>query len=210
MPVITPQLVALDRPLGSTKDDVIRTIAGMVADAGRATDAEALATDVLAREALTATGMGGGIAIPHAKTAAVAEPALFFARLRPGADLGAGSRVGNFVEVKKATIGVGAKVNHLSYIGDAEIGARANIGAGTITCNYDGRTIEGKRKHETVIEDDAFIGSDVQTVAPVRVGRGAYVASGSTITEDVESESLAIARSRQVNKPGYARKLKGA
>ncbi|GAA2173558.1 fructose-specific PTS transporter subunit EIIC [Agrococcus versicolor] len=89
MPVITPQLVALDRPLGSTKDDVIRTIAGMVADAGRATDAEALATDVLAREALTATGMGGGIAIPHAKTAAVAEPALFFARLRPGVDFGA-------------------------------------------------------------------------------------------------------------------------
>jgi bifunctional UDP-N-acetylglucosamine pyrophosphorylase/glucosamine-1-phosphate N-acetyltransferase len=89
------------------------------------------------------------------------------------------------------------------------VGREVNIGCGFVTCNFDGRVINGERKHRTVIEDGAFIGSDCQAVAPVKIGRGAYVASGSTITEDVESEALAIARSRQTNKPGYAKKLKG-
>ncbi len=132
-----------------------------------------------------------------------------YAHLRPESFVGAGAKIGNFVELKKATIGEGSSIAHLSYVGDAKVGARVNIGCGFITCNFDGRTRNGSRKHETVIEDDCFIGSDCQTVAPVRIGRGAYVASGSTITKDVEPEALAIARSRQENKLGYAKKLKG-
>ncbi|MDR3505315.1 MAG: bifunctional UDP-N-acetylglucosamine diphosphorylase/glucosamine-1-phosphate N-acetyltransferase GlmU [Acidocella sp.] len=118
-----------------------------------------------------------------------------YARLRPGADVGEGAHVGNFVELKAATLGKGAKANHLTYIGDAEIGAGSNIGAGTITCNYD-----GKNKHRTVIGEKAFIGSNTSLVAPVRVGDGALVGAGSVITKDVPDGDLAIARGRQVNK----------
>jgi bifunctional UDP-N-acetylglucosamine pyrophosphorylase / glucosamine-1-phosphate N-acetyltransferase len=123
-----------------------------------------------------------------------------FARLRPGADLGAGAKVGNFVEIKAAKIGPGAKVSHLTYLGDAEVGAEANIGAGTITCNYDGFL-----KYRTVIGEGAFIGSNSSLVAPVTVGAGAYVGSGSVVTKDVSPEALAIARGQQVEKPGWAR-----
>ena len=122
-----------------------------------------------------------------------------YARLRPGTVLAASSRVGNFVETKAASIGEGAKVNHLTYIGDATIGARANIGAGTITCNYD-----GYNKSRTEIGAGAFIGSNSSLVAPVRIGEGAYIASGSVITEAVEPDSLAVARGRQVAKAGWA------
>ena len=121
-----------------------------------------------------------------------------FAHLRPGTELGAGSRVGNFVETKKATLGPGAKANHLSYLGDCEVGARANVGAGTITCNYD-----GSNKYRTVIGEEVFIGSDTQLVAPVNVGERATVAAGSTVTEDVPPGALALSRSAQVNKEGY-------
>ncbi len=131
-----------------------------------------------------------------------------YAHLRPDSHVGAKAKIGNFVELKKARVGAGTSVAHLSYLGDATVGERVNIGCGFVTCNFDGRVIDGKRKHETIIEDEAFIGSDCQTIAPVRVGKGAYVASGSTITHDVESGALAIARARQVNKPGYAEKLK--
>jgi bifunctional UDP-N-acetylglucosamine pyrophosphorylase/glucosamine-1-phosphate N-acetyltransferase len=131
-----------------------------------------------------------------------------YAHLRPGSFVGAGAKIGNFVELKKATVGEGTSIAHLSYVGDAQIGARVNIGCGFVTCNYDGRVKNGSRKHETIIEDDCFIGSDCQTVAPIRIGRGAYVASGSTITQSVEPDALAIARSRQVNKPGYAKRLR--
>ncbi|MGB0034772.1 MAG: bifunctional UDP-N-acetylglucosamine diphosphorylase/glucosamine-1-phosphate N-acetyltransferase GlmU [Candidatus Acidiferrales bacterium] len=122
-----------------------------------------------------------------------------FSRLRPGADIRAGAHIGNFVEVKKSVVHEGAKANHLSYIGDASIGRESNIGAGTITCNYD-----GVAKHPTTIGERVFIGSDTALVAPVRVGDGAYVAAGSTITENVPSDALAIARGRQTNKPGWA------
>ncbi|HYZ21566.1 MAG TPA: bifunctional UDP-N-acetylglucosamine diphosphorylase/glucosamine-1-phosphate N-acetyltransferase GlmU [Rhodopila sp.] len=128
-----------------------------------------------------------------------------FARLRPGATLGQDVHVGNFVEVKAAELAAGVKANHLSYIGDASVGARTNIGAGTITCNYD-----GAKKHRTVIGADAFIGSDVSLVAPVSVGDGAYVATGSVITENVEQDALAIARERQVQKPGRAAAMRAA
>ncbi len=124
-----------------------------------------------------------------------------FTHLRPESNVGTKAKVGNFVELKKTTLGYGSKAPHLTYLGDANIGRGVNVGAGTITCNYD-----GKAKHLTVIGDGAFIGSDVQLVAPVRVGKGAYVAAGSCIVEDVPAESLALARSRQVVKPGWVRK----
>ena len=124
-----------------------------------------------------------------------------FARLRVGTHVKAGARVGNFVETKKAVIGEGAKVPHLTYLGDAKVGAKTNIGAGTITCNYD-----GFEKHPTTIGKGVFIGSDSVLVAPVRIGDHAYVAAGSTITENVPDDSLGIGRGRQVNKPGWASK----
>ncbi|MCA8887542.1 MAG: bifunctional UDP-N-acetylglucosamine diphosphorylase/glucosamine-1-phosphate N-acetyltransferase GlmU [Parvularculaceae bacterium] len=126
-----------------------------------------------------------------------------FARLRPGANLGDAAKVGNFVEIKKAQIGADAKVSHLTYIGDAKIGARANIGAGTITCNYDGYD-----KFVTEIGDDAFIGSNTALVAPVSVGAGAYVGSGSVITKNVDPDALAVARGRQASIPGWAAKFR--
>jgi bifunctional UDP-N-acetylglucosamine pyrophosphorylase/glucosamine-1-phosphate N-acetyltransferase len=124
-----------------------------------------------------------------------------FARLRPDNHLKAGARIGNFVELKKSTIGEGTKAMHLTYLGDTKIGAKSNIGAGTITCNYD-----GFHKFPTAIGNKVFIGSDSALVAPVRVGDGAYIAAGSTITENVPADALAIARGRQVNKPGWAAK----
>lgn len=126
-----------------------------------------------------------------------------FAQLRPGADIGAEAKIGNFVEVKKARVGRGSRAGHLTYLGDATIGDDVNVGAGTITCNYD-----GEKKCQTVIEDHVFIGSGTELVAPVRVGRNAYVAAGSTITEEVPPDSLAIARSRQTNKPGWVKRRK--
>lgn len=126
-----------------------------------------------------------------------------FARIRGGAELGKNVHLGNFVEVKKSKIGDGVKAGHLSYLGDAEIGARTNIGAGTITSNYD-----GVNKSKTIIGEDVFIGSHTSLVAPVTVGDRAYTASGSTINKDVEPEAMAISRARQENKPGYAPKLR--
>jgi bifunctional UDP-N-acetylglucosamine pyrophosphorylase / glucosamine-1-phosphate N-acetyltransferase len=124
-----------------------------------------------------------------------------FARLRPDNHLKAGARIGNFVELKKSTIGEGTKAMHLSYLGDAKIGTKSNIGAGTITCNYD-----GFHKYPTSIGNKVFIGSDSALVAPVRIGDGAYIAAGSTITENVPADGLGIARGRQANKPGWAAK----
>jgi bifunctional UDP-N-acetylglucosamine pyrophosphorylase / glucosamine-1-phosphate N-acetyltransferase len=124
-----------------------------------------------------------------------------FSHIRPQSDVGEDAHVGNFVELKKTSMGKGAKANHLSYLGDATIGQKVNVGAGTITCNYDGTS-----KHPTIIEDGAFIGSDSQLIAPVRVGAGAYVAAGSTITEDVPADALAIGRGKQINKDGWVSK----
>jgi bifunctional UDP-N-acetylglucosamine pyrophosphorylase/glucosamine-1-phosphate N-acetyltransferase len=131
-----------------------------------------------------------------------------YAHLRPESYVGEEAKIGNFVELKKTRVGPQTSIAHLSYLGDAEVGARVNIGCGFVTCNFDGREIAGSRKHRTVIEDDVFMGSDCQTVAPVRVGRGAFVASGSTITREVEPDALAIARAHQVNKPGYGKRLR--
>lgn len=126
-----------------------------------------------------------------------------FARLRPGAELATGAHIGNFVEIKNAEIAEGAKVNHLTYIGDASVGAKANIGAGTITCNYD-----GFEKHRTQIGENAFIGSNSSLVAPVRIGDGAYVGSGSVISKDVPDDALGVTRARQEEREGWAAKVR--
>jgi bifunctional UDP-N-acetylglucosamine pyrophosphorylase/glucosamine-1-phosphate N-acetyltransferase len=141
----------------------------------------------------------------HLERAHVGKGALVgpYARLRPGAQLKEGVHIGNFVEVKEAVIEAGAKANHLSYIGDATVGAGANVGAGTITCNYD-----GVAKHRTEIGSNAFIGSNSALVAPVKIGDGAYIGSGSVITQDVPADALAVGRGRQSVKPGWAARLR--
>ena len=126
-----------------------------------------------------------------------------YSRLRPGSDIGEGAKVGNFVETKKIKLGKGSKAGHLTYLGDAEIGEGVNIGAGTITCNYD-----GTHKHKTVIEDGVFVGSDSTLVAPVKIGKGSYIGAATCVTEDVPAESLALGRARQVNKEGWVREKK--
>lgn len=146
-------------------------------------------------------------AFSHLEGATLASGASIgpYARLRPGAVLEAGARVGNFVEIKAATLGAGAKVNHLTYIGDASIGPKANIGAGTITCNYD-----GFNKSKTVIGAGAFIGSNSSLVAPVSIGDGAYVGSGTVVTKDVPADALSLARAPQANKEGWAPRFRAA
>jgi bifunctional UDP-N-acetylglucosamine pyrophosphorylase/glucosamine-1-phosphate N-acetyltransferase len=128
-----------------------------------------------------------------------------YSRLRPGSDIGEGAHLGNFVETKKIKLGKGSKANHLTYLGDAEIGEGVNVGAGTITCNYD-----GVHKHKTVIEDGVFVGSDATLVAPVTLGKGSYIAAGSCITDDVPADSLALGRARQTVKEGWAREKRSA
>ena len=144
-------------------------------------------------------------AFSHIEGAEIGDHAVIgpFARLRPGTRMAEKAKVGNFCEIKNASVEEGAKINHLSYIGDARVGAGANIGAGTITCNYD-----GLNKHFTDIGANAFIGTDSALVAPVTIGDGAYIASGSVITEDVPADAMAVARGRQVNKEGHARTIR--
>jgi bifunctional UDP-N-acetylglucosamine pyrophosphorylase/glucosamine-1-phosphate N-acetyltransferase len=144
-------------------------------------------------------------AFSHLEGATVRAGAIVgpYARLRPGADIGPDAHVGNFVEVKNATLGRGAKANHLAYLGDGEVGAKANIGAGVIFCNYDGFA-----KHRTVVGEGAFVGSDTALVAPVTVGAGAYIGSGSVITRDVAPDALALERSPQIEKPGWAARFR--
>jgi bifunctional UDP-N-acetylglucosamine pyrophosphorylase/glucosamine-1-phosphate N-acetyltransferase len=140
-------------------------------------------------------------AFSHIEQASIADGATVgpYARLRPGADIGKGAKVGNFVEIKSSVVAKGAKVSHLSYIGDTEIGQRANIGAGTITCNYDGFA-----KHKTIIGDEAFIGSNSSLVAPLKIDDGAYVGSGSVITKNVSKDALAVSRARQTEREEWA------
>ncbi|WP_206185276.1 bifunctional UDP-N-acetylglucosamine diphosphorylase/glucosamine-1-phosphate N-acetyltransferase GlmU [Sphingosinicella sp. CPCC 101087] len=146
-------------------------------------------------------------AFSHIEGAVIADDAQIgpYARLRPGAEIGEKARVGNFVEVKKARLGKGAKANHLTYLGDADVGAGANIGAGTITCNYDGYF-----KYRTVIGEGAFIGSNSALVAPVTIGPGALVGAGSVVTRDVAADAVALARGQQVEKPGRAKRFREA
>lgn len=144
-------------------------------------------------------------AFSHLDQAVVGPDAVVgpYARLRPGSTLGAGAHVGNFVELKNTQLGNGSKANHLAYVGDATVGERVNIGAGTITCNYD-----GANKHRTIIEDDAFIGSDTQLVAPVTVGRGATLGAGTTLTKDAPPDALTVSRAKQLSLTGWQRPIK--
>jgi bifunctional UDP-N-acetylglucosamine pyrophosphorylase/glucosamine-1-phosphate N-acetyltransferase len=144
-------------------------------------------------------------AFSHLDDAEVGERCVLgpYARLRPGASLADEVHIGNFVEVKASRVGAGSKANHLAYIGDAEVGANVNIGAGTITCNYD-----GANKHRTVIEDNVHIGSDTQLVAPVTIGKGATIAAGATITKDVPPGGLTLTEKKQVSRPGWQRPVK--
>jgi bifunctional UDP-N-acetylglucosamine pyrophosphorylase/glucosamine-1-phosphate N-acetyltransferase len=156
---------------------------------------------------ITDSTLGDGVTVKHSvllEAVVGAESSVGpFAYLRPGAKLGQDVKVGDFVEIKNATLGDGAKVSHLAYVGDAAIGKNVNFGCGAITVNYD-----GFNKQLTVVEDDAFVGSNTNLIAPVRIGKGAYVVAGSTITHDVPEGDLAIARERQTNKPGYADKMR--
>jgi bifunctional UDP-N-acetylglucosamine pyrophosphorylase/glucosamine-1-phosphate N-acetyltransferase len=140
-------------------------------------------------------------AFSHLEGASVGAKAQLgpYARLRPGADIRAKAKIGNFVEIKKAVVGEGAKVNHLSYVGDAEVGAGANLGAGTITCNYDGYF-----KYKTIIGERAFIGSNSALIAPVKIGKDAIVAAGSAVSRDVGDGELRLVRAEQMVKPGWA------
>ena len=144
-------------------------------------------------------------AFSHIEGADIGEGANIgpFARLRPGTKLAENTKVGNFVETKKSTVGKGSKINHLSYVGDAELGEGVNVGAGTITCNYD-----GYNKHKTIIEDGAFVGSNSSLVAPVTIGAGAFLGSGGVVTDNVPKDALALARSKQVNKAGWGARFR--
>jgi bifunctional UDP-N-acetylglucosamine pyrophosphorylase/glucosamine-1-phosphate N-acetyltransferase len=153
-----------------------------------------LGNKVLIRNACT-------VSESHIRDGALVGP---YAHLRPGSDIGEGAHVGNFVETKKTRLGKGSKANHLSYLGDSEIGERVNIGAGAITCNYD-----GARKTETIIENGVFVGSNSTLVAPLKLGNGAYIAAGSCITEDVPEDALALGRSRQTIKEGWTKRRQG-
>lgn len=157
---------------------------------------------------VTDSALGAGVVLkPYSvvQDSVVADGAVLgpFCHLRPGSDIGEEAHVGNFVETKKTRLGRGSKANHLAYLGDGQIGDGVNVGAGTIFCNYD-----GFKKHVTVVDDGAFIGSDSQIVAPVRIGKGAYVATGTTVTHDVPDDALAISRTKQQTKAGYASRLK--
>lgn len=165
-------------------------------------------SEVLSFTRLVDTAVGPGAAVgPHceAEGARIGARARVgpFSRLRPGSVIGEDARIGNFVETKNTTVGKGAKAQHLAYLGDTDVGPGANIGAGVITCNYD-----GEEKHRTTIGEKAFVGSDAQLVAPVRIGKGAYVGAGTTVTEDVPDGALALSRVSQVNKEGWAARRK--
>jgi bifunctional UDP-N-acetylglucosamine pyrophosphorylase/glucosamine-1-phosphate N-acetyltransferase len=200
-----PYSVYIDRDVSIEADAIIEsqvTLRGRCAiEAGAYIDVGCVLTDVTVRRDARLLPYTVATASEIGERARVGP----FSHLRPESKLGPETHVGNFVETKKTEMARGAKANHLSYLGDGVIGARVNVGAGTIFCNYDGYL-----KHTTVLEDDCFIGSDSQIVAPIKVGRGAYVATGTTITEDVPPDALAISRVKQENKIGLAPRLRAS
>ncbi len=196
--VLDPATVRIGPRVTLSRDVILHPFLSLEGDTALAEGCE-----VLSFTRLVDTAVGPGAAVgPHcdAEGARIGARARVgpFSRLRPGTVIGEDARIGNFVETKNTTLGRGAKALHLAYLGDADIGADANIGAGVITCNYD-----GEKKHRTTIGEKAFVGSDSQLVAPVTVGKGAYVGSGTTVTEDVPDGALALSRAPQVNKPGW-------
>ena len=207
--IYKPETVLIDAEVSVGEDTVIEPFVQLLGHSSIGSDCLIRSYSVLEN-----TRVGNRVQIKHgtlAEDAVIGDAAMIgpYSRIRPGSEIGPEAHVGNFVETKKARLGRGAKANHLTYLGDAEIGAGTNIGAGTITCNYD-----GVNKHRTVIGAGAFIGSDAILVAPVSVGDGAYVAAASCITRDVPQDSLAIARPELQIKEGWAtrkrEKLKAA
>jgi len=198
--IFRPETCVIDADVEVSPDTVIEPFVQLLGGTRIGSDCRVRSYSVI-----TASELADGVTVRHGcvlEEARVASGAVLgpYAHLRPGSDIGPESHVGNFVETKKTRMGRGSKANHLTYLGDSVVGDNVNVGAGTITCNYD-----GENKHTTVIEDGAFIGSDTTLVAPVRVGRGAYVGAGACITDDVPADSLAIARARQVVKEGWVK-----
>ncbi|MGZ4820932.1 MAG: bifunctional UDP-N-acetylglucosamine diphosphorylase/glucosamine-1-phosphate N-acetyltransferase GlmU [Terriglobales bacterium] len=198
--IFRPETCVIDAAVEVAPDTIIEPFVQLLGETRIGTDCRIQSYSVI-----TSSEIGDGVQVRHGciiTDSRVAPSAVIgpYSHLRPGSDIGPEAHVGNFVETKKAKLGRGAKANHLTYLGDAVIGERVNVGAGTITCNYD-----GVHKHTTIIEDGAFIGSDSTLVAPVRVGRNAYVGAAACVTEDVPEDALAIARTRQVNKLGWAK-----
>jgi bifunctional UDP-N-acetylglucosamine pyrophosphorylase/glucosamine-1-phosphate N-acetyltransferase len=198
-----PETVTIDRQVKIGRDTIVGPFAQILGDTTIGEDCEIGACSII-----EASQIEDGVEVKpfsmirtsHVEAGAHVGP---FARLRENNHVGAGARIGNFVELKKTRMGTKAKANHLAYLGDSTIGEKTNIGAGTITCNYD-----GVNKHRTVIGAEAFVGSNSTLVAPITLGDGSYIAAGSVITEEVPAETLAFGRTRQVNKEGYASKLR--
>jgi len=197
--IFKPETVLIDDAVTVGADTVIEPFVQLLGETN-------IGEDCLIRSysVLTNVRVGNGVRINQgtiADDSTVGEAAIIgpYSRIRPESEIGPEAHVGNFVETKKTKLARGAKANHLSYLGDAEIGERANIGAGTITCNYD-----GVNKHKTVVGAKAFIGSDTTLVAPIRIGSGAYVGAGSCITKDVPDDSLGLTRPQQLTREGWA------
>ncbi len=203
--IFRPETCVIDSEVEVAPDTVIEPFVQLLGKTRIGTDCRIRSFSVIHNSAL-----GDGVLVrpgcilddAHISNGALLGP---YSHLRPGSEIGEGAHVGNFVETKKIKLGKGSKANHLSYLGDAEIGAGVNIGAGTITCNYD-----GVNKHKTIIGDGVFIGSDSTLVAPIRLGNGAYVGAASCLTEDVPDDALALARARQTNKEGWAKQKREA
>jgi bifunctional UDP-N-acetylglucosamine pyrophosphorylase/glucosamine-1-phosphate N-acetyltransferase len=201
--IFYPETCVIDADVEAAPDTVIEPFVQLLGRTRIGADCRIRSYSVIANSEI-----GDGVLVRPGcvmENARVASGALLgpYSHLRPGSDIGEGAHVGNFVETKKVKLGRGSKANHLTYLGDAEIGAGVNVGAGTITCNYD-----GMHKHTTIIEDGVFVGSDSTLVAPIRLGKGSYVAAGSCITDDVPEESLALGRSRQIVKEQWVKQKK--
>jgi bifunctional UDP-N-acetylglucosamine pyrophosphorylase/glucosamine-1-phosphate N-acetyltransferase len=198
--IFYPATCVIDAAVEVGQDTVIEPFVQLVGKTRVGTDCRIRSYSVL-----TNSEIGDGVLInpgtimddSRVARAATVGP---YSRLRPGSDIGEGAHLGNFVETKKMKLGRGSKANHLTYLGDAEIGEGVNVGAGTITCNYD-----GVHKHKTIIGDRVFVGSDTTLVAPIQVGKGAYIGAASCLTEDVPEDALAIGRARQTVKEGWAK-----
>jgi len=196
-----PETVTIDGGVEIGIDTVVEPFARILGNTSIGENCRIGASSIIENSILADEVVIGPLTVVTASRLERGAQAGPFSRLRPGNYVAEGAHVGNFVELKKTRLGAGAKANHLAYLGDAEIGAKANIGAGTITCNYD-----GVHKHPTRIGDGAFVGSNSTLVAPLEIGDGAYLAAGSVITEQVPADSLAVGRARQVNKEGWAKK----
>ena len=198
--IFRPETVTIDAEVEVAADTIIEPFVQLLGRTRIGGDCRIRSYSVISNsEIADAVTIRPGCIVDEARIAsgAIVGP---YSHLRPGSDIGENAHVGNFVETKKIKLGKGSKANHLTYLGDSEIGSGVNIGAGTITCNYD-----GVNKHLTRIGDGVFVGSDSTLVAPITIGKGAYVAAGSCVTDDVPEDSLAIARSKQTNKEGWAR-----